>query len=562
VVAAWLASVPGKLLGLSRMSRSEWRAMLSAAWSVVKKEAHHYWVGTKLLAAEVQISGRLLGSVLRGHALSRRERKQLTRTTADMFRLVPLLVILVVPFMELALPVLLKLFPNMLPSTFQDKLKHEEALRAQLRAKLELAKFLQDTTDEMAKQLSSNSSRSGDVQATAAELYDFMKRVRSGGKVANADIVRFAKLFNDEITLDSVDRTQLVNMCKFVNIPPYGTDTFLRYQLREALRAIKADDLEIAAEGVESLSYDELRTACRSRGMRWDGESVGSMRTQLGDWLELSLQAALPSSLLILSRAFTITHQRLEDPEKVAVQDLEATLASLPDEVLKQVELEACAPDDSAEHKLRRLESLRFEELMIAEEKADVQQQCAAEAQQQAAGRQLGLDEPSEAELSAAAMAERRAAARRLARALATLAGASPVASERGEFAALLEREMSRYKGMVQTHSVSRVLEDGAAGKLSERLTGLLNSLEKQLGKTESDIGRRLHRLDLNRDGRLERSELAGAAAGLLGGALASADLREILGPEVFDEEGRLSVDDLLKLAGLDDDDLLEDAQS
>ena len=536
--------------------------MLSAAWSVVKKEAHHYWVGTKLLAAEVQISGRLLGSVLRGHALSRRERKQLTRTTADMFRLVPLLVILVVPFMELALPVLLKLFPNMLPSTFQDKLKHEEALRAQLRAKLELAKFLQDTTDEMAKQLSSNSSRSGDVQATAAELYDFMKRVRSGGKVANADIVRFAKLFNDEITLDSVDRTQLVNMCKFVNIPPYGTDTFLRYQLREALRAIKADDLEIAAEGVESLSYDELRTACRSRGMRWDGESVGSMRTQLGDWLELSLQAALPSSLLILSRAFTITHQRLEDPEKVAVQDLEATLASLPDEVLKQVELEACAPDDSAEHKLRRLESLRFEELMIAEEKADVQQQCAAEAQQQAAGRQLGLDEPSEAELSAAAMAERRAAARRLARALATLAGASPVASERGEFAALLEREMSRYKGMVQTHSVSRVLEDGAAGKLSERLTGLLNSLEKQLGKTESDIGRRLHRLDLNRDGRLERSELAGAAAGLLGGALASADLREILGPEVFDEEGRLSVDDLLKLAGLDDDDLLEDAQS
>jgi hypothetical protein len=31
----------------------------------------------------------------------------------------------VIPFMELALPVLLKLFPNMLPSTFQDKLKHE-----------------------------------------------------------------------------------------------------------------------------------------------------------------------------------------------------------------------------------------------------------------------------------------------------------------------------------------------------------------------------------------------------------------------------------------------------
>lgn len=33
-----------------------------------------------------------------------------------------------------------------------------------------------------------------------------MKRVRSGARVSNDDIKRFAKLFNDEITLDSVDR--------------------------------------------------------------------------------------------------------------------------------------------------------------------------------------------------------------------------------------------------------------------------------------------------------------------------------------------------------------------
>jgi hypothetical protein len=33
-----------------------------------------------------------------------------------------------------------------------------------------------------------------------------MKRVRSGAPVSNDDIKKFAKLFNDEITLDSVDR--------------------------------------------------------------------------------------------------------------------------------------------------------------------------------------------------------------------------------------------------------------------------------------------------------------------------------------------------------------------
>jgi LETM1 and EF-hand domain-containing protein 1, mitochondrial len=49
---------------------------------------------------------------------------QLVRTTADMFRLVPFLVIIAIPFAEFALPVLLKFFPGMLPSTFKEE--HQE----------------------------------------------------------------------------------------------------------------------------------------------------------------------------------------------------------------------------------------------------------------------------------------------------------------------------------------------------------------------------------------------------------------------------------------------------
>jgi len=45
--------------------------------------------------------------------------------------------------MELALPILLKLFPNMLPSTFEDKLKKEEEVKKRLVVKMEVAKFLQ-----------------------------------------------------------------------------------------------------------------------------------------------------------------------------------------------------------------------------------------------------------------------------------------------------------------------------------------------------------------------------------------------------------------------------------
>jgi LETM1 and EF-hand domain-containing protein 1 len=45
--------------------------------------------------------------------------------------------------MELALPLLLKLFPNMLPSTFEDKMKKEEDVKKKLAVKLEVARFLQ-----------------------------------------------------------------------------------------------------------------------------------------------------------------------------------------------------------------------------------------------------------------------------------------------------------------------------------------------------------------------------------------------------------------------------------
>lgn len=70
---------------------------------------------------ETRICIRLLKQVVRGHTLTRRERKQLTTTAADLFRLVPFSIFIIVPFLEFTLPIFLKLFPNMLPSTFKDK---------------------------------------------------------------------------------------------------------------------------------------------------------------------------------------------------------------------------------------------------------------------------------------------------------------------------------------------------------------------------------------------------------------------------------------------------------
>ena len=107
----------------------------------------------------------------------------------------------------------LKVFPNMLPTTFRNDLKHEEELKKKLKAKLEVARFLQDTVRMMAAGIEAL-ARGVRPRSSRRFIRVFMKKIRSGAKVTNDDILKFSKLFNDEFTLYQVERAQLVNMCK------------------------------------------------------------------------------------------------------------------------------------------------------------------------------------------------------------------------------------------------------------------------------------------------------------------------------------------------------------
>lgn len=74
-------------------------------------------------------------------------------------------------------------------------------------------------------------------------------------------------------------------------------------RLRAHLEQIKRDDRMIKAEGLEALSEEEMRQACRARGMRapfGEGAAV-FMRKQLKEWLDLSLNrhATLSARLLV-----------------------------------------------------------------------------------------------------------------------------------------------------------------------------------------------------------------------------------------------------------------------
>ncbi|XWS57228.1 hypothetical protein CRYUN_Cryun09bG0156000 [Craigia yunnanensis] len=527
---AMILGIGPALRAVASMSREDWAKKLRDWKDEFKSTMQHYWLGTKLLWADIRISSRLLVKLASGKGLSRRERQQLTRTTADIFRLVPFAVFIIVPFMEFLLPVFLTLFPNMLPSTFQDKMKEQEALKRRLNARIEYAKFLQDTVKEMAKEI--QNSRSGDVKKTAEDLDDFMNKVRTGAGVSNDEILGFAKLFNDELTLDNISRPRLVNMCKYMGISPYGTDAYLRYMLRKRLQEIKNDDKMIQAEGVESLSEAELRQACRDRGLL-GLLSVEEMRQQLRDWLDLSLSHSVPSSLLILSRAFSVSGK--VRPEE-AVQ---ATLSSLPDEVVDTVGVTALPSEDSVSERRRKLEFLEMQEELIKEEEEEEEEEQAKLKESISNQKDVALEEmvvstAKEAqELAKAKTLEKHEQLCELSRALAVLASASSVSREREEFLRLVKKEIGLYNSMVEKegmegeeeakkaykaaredsdHTAEKAIGDKVSSALIDRVDAMLQKLEKEIDDVDAKIGDHWRLLDRDYDGKVTPEEVASAA--------------------------------------------------
>lgn len=136
----------------------------------IMKEVHHYWDGTKLLAAEVRISSKLAVKMSAGYELTRREHRQLQRTVQDLGRLVPFSVFVIVPFAELLLPIALRLFPNLLPSTYEGQ-KSKESKATKLRAtRKEVSNFLRSTLRESGLPVSA-------ANAQREEFTEFFRKV-------------------------------------------------------------------------------------------------------------------------------------------------------------------------------------------------------------------------------------------------------------------------------------------------------------------------------------------------------------------------------------------------
>ncbi|KAJ3270558.1 hypothetical protein HDV01_007708 [Terramyces sp. JEL0728] len=509
-------------------------------WEKVKEEASHYWHGLKLLGTETSISSRLLIKVLKGNTLSRREYRQLQRTVGDLLRLVPFIIMIGIPFLEFALPILLRFFPNMLPSTFESKFQEEEKKKNLLKIRIQMAKFLQETVGEVAL--------SGTGKADAAkEFNEIFNRCRISGTLApTEDILRVARKFQDELTLNNLSRPQLVSMARYMNLNAFGTDTFLRHNIERNLNQLKLDDQMIVKEGPENLSIPELQQACSARGIVTVGVSPARMRSELQQWLDLHLVHKIPSSLLLLSHAFQTISRPLTpsgDVLESKVEALQATLSSLPQTVVNETQLKVSEQEGVATYK-QKLEVIKEQEELIAEEleqdaaqaavkKAKEDELAAKKAKEleakeeppvqakqdevkpeapevkpappiEAAPEKPNSKEPEKAEEEVLSETE----VKKLAEALKTMTKESALEDVKQDLDVLKEDRQEFIEDVEELKQVTQKETNRSTDRLGSRVDKMITNIEAELTKYDSEIGSKLNLIKPNLEGQIAIQDL------------------------------------------------------
>lgn len=325
-------------------------------WTTIKEGASHYWDGTKLLGFEMKISSRLLMKMSAGKTLTRREMIQLKRTTQDVVRLVPFAAFVLIPFAELLLPLALKIFPNLLPSTYESSQSKESKLKSLRKTRELVTDIIKDNKAHFKPQGISDEQK---------VLFNrFYKHVRATGESESREqLVQVARLFTDDTVLDNLSRPYLVALAKYINIQPFGTDVILRYRIRYKLLELKKDDFALYYEDTEQLSSAELRSACASRGIRIKDTDDAALRTNLKLWLDMRIKDKIPSTLLVLATSYNYGDA---SSTKSLYDSLCDVLSAIPDELYHEVKVNVVKEADATAK--QKLEHLKEQDEIMKEE--------------------------------------------------------------------------------------------------------------------------------------------------------------------------------------------------
>lgn len=230
----------------------------------------------------------------RGVALTRRERQLLESATMDLLRLVPFSLFIIVPFGELLLPVALKMFPGLIPSTFESeaqgkKRAYQTAMKT-LVARQRMSEYMTTT-----------------LVASAKDHSDILRRVVNSDSLDKKQIKSIAHLCGRDgpLGVNRLPPAQLRALARTIgaykawySLLPYSiTVPRMRKVIIAHYTKLKRDDLLLSQEGLDDLTQEELIKANQVRGMRWV-EDKETLRVQLEWWVALAKDPRVPYNTL------------------------------------------------------------------------------------------------------------------------------------------------------------------------------------------------------------------------------------------------------------------------
>jgi LETM1 and EF-hand domain-containing protein 1 len=347
---------------------------------IIKNGAKWFVTGVRLFRKNVGTSWRLTKRVAVGHGLTIRERNLLTKTTADCLRIVPFSLFIIIPFAEFLLPVALRFFPGLMPSTFFKDKYDDATLARKLQAKQEMAEFWQEVVAQRTQSILE--SEDHEHADKAEELQAFQEKLMSGSDYPSTkEILRFSTLFAQELQLSALNAGQLRAMSKILGLTPMTFPNHNLLQLRHHIVSLRREDRDYLWEGIEGLTKNELIEACKKRAIRFHGVTEADMRRELDRWLNISRHKSIPTSLLLWIQSFSLTSEEIASgfkaPDKPEPKDFQVTVEPPP-----EVDPEPKDAFDSAEQAVKA--SLETAEKRLMELEKEIEEVTTEEAKESA----------------------------------------------------------------------------------------------------------------------------------------------------------------------------------
>lgn len=355
------------VIGPARFFSQEHETPKGGLWTrskaVVVRELKKVVRGCKLFSQNFRVMlGRKAQVYRSGERLTLRERKLMQKTKGDILKMIPFSIIIIVPFAELALPALLFLFPNMIPSTFLDPVKQQANLRKLLVWRLTQAYRIHSHVIDICKTLDQN--RYGPLLALVRDYPH---------SVTFKQLNEYPEFFRNHCLFGKMDTKHLIAICQFLGMDPYtGFKTLnrifvrpvtyllqkagfqvkdywspqrfplrtiewlmVRWQLKRLLTEIREEDRLLLEEPLDGLEPDLLLTLCVERGIETSPDLTNEkeMRSRLGEWIISSTyptpRGLASDEILMLVQIFNALTDTIAIPNRELLHSPPAPAASI-----------------------------------------------------------------------------------------------------------------------------------------------------------------------------------------------------------------------------------------